>query len=96
MMGNSIRLAICTILLVVGAGTANAHHVTCSRDINNDGKANQKDVNIIENAMGSKVGVAPYDERADLDRDGVVNEIDLEAYSHCLPIALMRDRGAKR
>lgn len=96
MMGNSIRIAICTTLLVLAAGMASAHHVKCSRDINNDGKANQKDVKIIENAMGSKVGVGPYDERADLEQDGVIDEADRDAYDHCLPVALMRGRGANR
>jgi hypothetical protein len=95
-MGKLLRIAICTAILTLGAGMANAHHVKCSRDINNDGKANQRDVKIIENAMGSKVGVGPYDERADLDTDGRVNEDDREAYQHCLPIALMRGRGAKK
>jgi hypothetical protein len=46
--------------------------------------------------MGSKVGVGAYDERADIDSNGLVNQDDREAYLHCLPIALMRGRGAQR
>lgn len=95
-MGKLLRIAICTSILSLIAGMASAHHVKCSRDINNDGKTNHKDTKIIDDAMGSKVGVGPYDERADIDSNGRVNEDDREAYTHCVPLALMRGRGAQK
>jgi hypothetical protein len=95
-MSRFLRVLLCTAILTLGAGVASAHHVKCSRDINNDGKDNRKDMKIIEDAFGSKVGVGPYDERADLDRDGMVNESDREAYLHCTPSALMRDRNRRK
>jgi len=95
-MGKLLRIAICTAILGLCAGMANANHIKCSRDINNDGKTNHRDTKIIDDAMGSKVGVGPYDERADIDSNGLINEEDREAYLHCLPLALMRDRGARK
>ena len=95
-MSKFLRITFCTVILVLGAGSANAHHVKCSRDINNDGKVNPKDTKIITDAMDTRVGVGPYDERADLDRNGRVNAEDQEAYLHCMPIALMRGRGASK
>ena len=75
---------------------ASAHHVKCSRDLNNDGKANSKDTRLIENAMGSKSGASPYDERADIDGNGRVNNDDRDAYGHCLPVALMRKSDSSK
>jgi Dockerin type I domain len=82
---------------MMGASMASANHVQCSRDIDNDGFANRKDMKIIEAAMGSKVGAPPYDERADLDQDGLVNGLDREAYSHCTspPPPPRSTRGAR-
>lgn len=95
-MSKYIFAAICSVVFVFSAGLASAHHVDCSRDINNDGKTNAKDMKIIDDAFGSKVGAAPYDERADLDRDGFVNRLDRDAYSHCVPLALQRNRNKSR
>ena len=95
-MNKILRVAVCTILLTCVAGLASAHHVTCSRDLNNDGKANNKDTKIIEDAMGSKSGAAPYDERADIDGNSMVNSDDRDAYTHCLPVALMRKKESSK
>ena len=82
-MGKVLRVVICAAVLACVATTVGAHHVKCFRDINRDGKVDQKDIRIIENAMGATVGAPPYDERADLNGDGFVNSEDRMAYSHC-------------
>jgi len=91
-MGKFIQVAICSAVLVFSAGLASANHVKCSRDLNNDEKVDRKDMKIIENAFGSKLGKAPYDERADINQDGFVNSGDRDDYKHCLPPALDRKR----
>lgn len=83
MMGKVLRVVICAVVLACVATTAGAHHVKCRRDINNDGEIDRKDIKILENAMGGQIGTPPYDERADLNRDGRVNSDDRFAYSHC-------------
>ena len=80
-----IRIVFCTAALLGVASLAHANHVECSRDINNDGKADRNDLKILTAAMGSTVGAAPYDERADFNQDGFVNSDDTVAYQHCAP-----------
>ena len=82
-MGKMIRVAFLSAFLMAAGSVASADHVTCARDINNDGKVDLKDKRIIEKAMGSKIGKAPYDERADINGDMEVNVADLAAYRHC-------------
>ena len=82
-MGKILRIMICAAVLACVATSAGAHHLKCRQDINGDGKVDKKDIKIVEDAMGSKLGVAPFDERADLNRDGVVNSDDRFAFTHC-------------
>jgi hypothetical protein len=84
-MSAILRIAICTVSLIMIAGFAHANHVDCQRDIDNDGVADRNDTKIIDDAMGSRENVAPYDERADLDRNGRVDQNDRDAYAHCKP-----------
>jgi hypothetical protein len=83
MMSRTLAIALCAVVVVLGASMASADHVQCARDLNNDGKVDSKDIQIIEDAMGARVGVGPYDERADLDEDEAVTAEDLAAYAHC-------------
>lgn len=82
-MGKMIRVALMTAIFAAGASVASADHVTCARDINNDGKVDLKDKQIIDDAMGSVEGKARYDERADIDQDEKVTQSDRDAYRHC-------------
>lgn len=82
-MVKTIRVALMAAIFVAGASMASADHVTCSRDINADGKVDLKDKQIIDDAMGSVEGKAPYDERADIDQDSKVTQSDRDAYRHC-------------
>jgi len=82
-MGKMIRVGFLAAIFVSAATVASADHVTCARDINNDGKVDLKDKRIITDAMGGKIGKAPYDERADINADMEVTTADLDAYRHC-------------
>ena len=89
-MSRMIRIAICTAFLLTSAGLASAHHVKCSQDLDNDGRVDGNDTRIIDDAYGSAMGAAPYDERADFNQDGFVNKEDRADYKHCKPPALER------
>jgi hypothetical protein len=48
-------------------------------DVNGDGKVDYKDVQIVKAALGTTAGMPGYDPRADVIRDGVVDDQDLQA-----------------
>jgi hypothetical protein len=54
-------------------------------DVNGDGKADCADIAIVRAAFGKATGDTGYDARADLNRDRVVNVIDLALVSRQLP-----------
>ena len=47
-------------------------------DVNGDGKVDAEDVAIVQAAMGTTAGMPGYDPRADVIRDGVVDNADLQ------------------
>lgn len=47
-------------------------------DLNGDGKVDSADVAIVKAALGTTAGMPGYDPRADVIRDGVVNDADLQ------------------
>lgn len=89
-MARFLRIAIGSAILTLCAGLASADHVVCSQDLNGDGKANHKDIQFLDAAMGGLVGQSRYDERADLNQDDRINEEDREAYKHCAPVVRAR------
>lgn len=82
-MRQALRAVISALFVFALAGAAGADHEDCTRDLNNDGQVDAKDMKIIDDAMGSREGRPPYDERADLDHDGFVTSSDRAVYSRC-------------
>jgi Ca2+-binding EF-hand superfamily protein len=46
-------------------------------DINNDGKVDIRDIVLVANAYGSKIGDAKYNPRCDFNQDGVIDDNDV-------------------
>jgi hypothetical protein len=54
-------------------------------DLNNDGVVDCKDLAIIRSSFGKKAGQVGFDPRADVNKDGIVNILDLSAVARQLP-----------
>jgi beta-lactam-binding protein with PASTA domain len=54
-------------------------------DLNGDGAVNCADLAIIKAAFGKKTGQAGFDPRADINKDGVVNILDLSTEARLMP-----------
>jgi Ca2+-binding EF-hand superfamily protein len=46
-------------------------------DINGDRKIDKNDLKYIENSFGFKAGESGYNDKADLNEDGIINVLDL-------------------
>jgi hypothetical protein len=55
-------------------------------DVNGDGRVDCNDVAIVRAAFGKRTGQPGFDARADLNRDGIVNVIDLTTVTRQLPV----------
>ncbi len=54
-------------------------------DLNGDGAVNCADLNIVKASFGKKTGRPGFDSRADVNRDGIVNVLDLSAEAKLVP-----------
>jgi trimeric autotransporter adhesin len=54
-------------------------------DLNGDGAVNCTDLAIVKSSFGKRTGQPGFDSRADVNRDGVVNVIDLSTEARQLP-----------
>jgi hypothetical protein len=59
--------------------------VSVFADLNNDGKVDCLDMDIVRASFGKKAGRSGFDPRADVNGDGIVNVLDLAAVSRQLP-----------
>jgi len=57
-------------------------------DLNGDGKVDAEDVQIVKAALGTTAGMPGYDPRADVIRDGVVDNADLQVVVEAMEKAL--------
>lgn len=58
-------------------------------DLDNNGRVDCADVAIVRASYGRRTGQPGFDPRADVNRDGVVNLIDLTTVTRALPIGLV-------
>jgi hypothetical protein len=82
-----------TVMLTAnnGVGTAATQtftlHVVTPGDVNSDGVVSCSDISVVKAALGTFIGVAGYDNRADLNADGLVDLRDLAFVASHLPAA---------
>ena len=57
-------------------------------DLDNDGRVDCADVSIVLASYGKRTGQPGFDPRADVNRDGVVNIVDLSTVNRALPVGL--------
>jgi hypothetical protein len=79
-----------SILLTANNGLGTAHqtftvHVIKPGDVNQDGKVDCSDINVVKAAMGTYRDRIGYDYRADANNDGVVDARDLAYVTSYLP-----------
>ncbi len=55
-------------------------------DVDNSGRVDCVDVGIVRTALGTRTGTPGFDARADVDRNGVVDNADLSAVTARLPV----------
>ena len=62
-------------------------NVVTPGDVNGDGAVSCSDITVVKAALGTFLGVAGYDNRADLNADGLVDLRDLAFVAKYLPAA---------
>lgn len=68
-----------------GIGNACRPGASIAGDLNGDSIANCADLALVKAAFGKRSGQTGYDPRADLNRDGIVNILDLSAEARYMP-----------
>jgi hypothetical protein len=67
----------------------NPKPVAIPGDLNGDGVANCDDLKIVKAAFGKKTGQLGFDQRADINHDGIVNILDLSYVARQLPAGMV-------